>query len=1089
MNTRLVVYRREATSDDLYDLKEYELDLDKAPNISVNYNWLDIREPDNKKSSFSQTIKIPFSDRNNEFFENWFDVNLDSLVYNTKTKFRAIIMTGSVPQLEGYIQLKSIYLNARKYEVVVFGDTANFFNDIKGKKLYDAFTTESEDNPGAFIIDNQLDHNLTRDNIIASWESGLTTVNSITDDDVMYPIIDYGHTRHLLSDAMFWHPQYFADDQGYNNGGGAFDQFGLNTWQEVTDWWGMLKVGMLKPSIRIQRLLQIICQKAGYEIKSTFLGISGNTLTDTSWFSRLFMTLADQYEKVQTKYVADFLVTAPTQSFNSYDLFIPNFTVASYDPNNLYDLTNDAIVFSQESLVNGSATISYTVNIDIPQQNSGGTDLEEVMVLFNVTYEVPGNEEIVDIAPAQQTVYMNGAAINNLQLVYTPTIENVSPGATAKLKMFVYHNPSGAVAFELNSASATLVNNGDTLYSNGIENQQVIMAQNMPDITQSDFVKDLFTRFNLIVLTDLENPNRLVIEPYQDYIASGNTQYWTDKLDMSKEQIVKTTNELQSKEYMFTDLEGEDYVNKSYQNKYGNRVYGSYQLFNKNDFAQEQFKNNSIFSPFTVLPFGGASETTPNAGVTLGQDIAIHHAWKLNEDGVREICTDSNPKLFYYSGTPLSISGTAPDGTGWFFSIFNPDWSYTEDDATSTGNKFPLCLPYNLDTITDITTSTKQLFWTYYSPHFSAVNYTDNLAYVNLFGNTVTEHGYFYDYWSQYINELVSDEARIMECYLNLNEDDIFNFAFKNPVYIKNTLWRVLSIENYVVGGKESTKVKLLKAIEKLNYDCAVIPNTYNANGTISFIDPATGGSADVTNDCCEGLNSNWTFVQTNDSTGVGNCYHNGITATTNPSEEDTTNWQTQAMMVQGGGGAGILPVLKPTGIFKGFNNAKFQSGTITAQAITEGTTTNYFAVDGVNTKMLQLPNNTMAYLNMEIVGVLLNGSNVGEVGYFNYYTVLKNLDGVSSSVGSSGGISKFVNKESNFDLPTFNMTNIGANTGVLRLSVTAGGGTDMIRWSANINFIVQPIRSANAPAFLSFAVFQNADSILFQDNSFLVWN
>ena len=49
MNTRLVVYRREATSDDLYELKQYELDLDKAPNISVNYNWLDIKEPDNKK--------------------------------------------------------------------------------------------------------------------------------------------------------------------------------------------------------------------------------------------------------------------------------------------------------------------------------------------------------------------------------------------------------------------------------------------------------------------------------------------------------------------------------------------------------------------------------------------------------------------------------------------------------------------------------------------------------------------------------------------------------------------------------------------------------------------------------------------------------------------------------------------------------------------------------------------------------------------------------------------------------------------------------------------------------------------------------
>ena len=135
-----------------YPQNSFELDLDKAPNVRVNYNWLDIKEPDNKKSNFSQTIKLPFTDSNNQFFENWFDVNLDTLVYNTKTKFKAVILVDSVPQLDGYIQLKSIYLNARKYEVVVFGDTANFFADIKTAKLREAFV----DADG--VIDRQLDH-------------------------------------------------------------------------------------------------------------------------------------------------------------------------------------------------------------------------------------------------------------------------------------------------------------------------------------------------------------------------------------------------------------------------------------------------------------------------------------------------------------------------------------------------------------------------------------------------------------------------------------------------------------------------------------------------------------------------------------------------------------------------------------------------------------------------------------------------------------------------------------------------------------------------------------------------------------------
>ena len=71
-------------------------------------------------------------------------------------------------------------------------------------------------------------------------------------------------------------------------------------------------------------------------------------------------------------------------------------------------------------------------------------------------------------------------------------------------------------------------------YTNGSYGMQVVMAENMPDIRQSDFVRDLMNRFNLIILNDAENTDNLIIEPYQDYINGGTTQYWTDKLDMSK---------------------------------------------------------------------------------------------------------------------------------------------------------------------------------------------------------------------------------------------------------------------------------------------------------------------------------------------------------------------------------------------------------------------------------------------------------------------------------------------------------------------------------------------------------------------------
>ena len=74
MNVRLIAFRPATTSDS--SDTQYELDLSEAPSIVANYNWIDIKEPEKKTGSFSQTIKLPFSERNNTFFENWFEVSL-----------------------------------------------------------------------------------------------------------------------------------------------------------------------------------------------------------------------------------------------------------------------------------------------------------------------------------------------------------------------------------------------------------------------------------------------------------------------------------------------------------------------------------------------------------------------------------------------------------------------------------------------------------------------------------------------------------------------------------------------------------------------------------------------------------------------------------------------------------------------------------------------------------------------------------------------------------------------------------------------------------------------------------------------------
>ena len=271
MDVRLVAYRRETTSDDTFDVTQFELDLQQAPNVVVNYNWLDLKNPDQRRASFSQTIKLPFSNRNNDFFENYFDVNLDTLIYNAQTKFEAILYIDSVPQLKGFIQLKGIYLNARLYEVSLFGNTADFFTDLKDKKLQDAFKNVN-DSTGAITEDKQLDHKLTVDNVINSWTTGVTTTEDTptTTNDIMYPIIDYGFSSQPLSSSMFWSPDDLLNEMGFTNENYNLDNIAV---LNALDQYGVIRPSMLKPAIRIQRLVRIIAQKSGYQIKSTFLGI------------------------------------------------------------------------------------------------------------------------------------------------------------------------------------------------------------------------------------------------------------------------------------------------------------------------------------------------------------------------------------------------------------------------------------------------------------------------------------------------------------------------------------------------------------------------------------------------------------------------------------------------------------------------------------------------------------------------------------------------------------------------------------------------------------------------------------------------
>lgn len=1118
---RLLVYRKDLPTDDESDLVEFVLDLKDSPDVKLNYNWLDIKEPDQRKSNFSQTIKVPFSDRNNEFFENWFDVNLDTAVYNPRYKYRAVVLVDSVPQLEGFIQLKTIYLNARQYEVVIFGDTANFFNDIKGSKLKDVFTTELDN--GDIIVDTSLDHKLNLDNIVDSWEGGLTTLSGGTSNDVMYPIIDWGHTTLPLTDLMFNTPSDVLN---------IIEENGMTAGEGLRHY-GMITPTILKPAMRLQKLLHMIATKAGYQIKSAFLGIDGNNLTDTQWFSRQFMTLAPQYPKVQTKLFNGFRVEEDGTNSN---VFEPGWAGGTwdiagsghytetcgncYDGNNLFD---DGTIYMIDGDVGDDSLAVISIDLHIYQEFNLPSNLitGAPITNFNIEFKVITFDGIYPtVQYSEEVAYPNGAGTT---VVFDSTFTLESEAGSINYLQWVITTETGTQFVVSTNGNGYLetIGNQDSLYTNGVENAEVVMAQNMPDLLQSDFVKDIINRYNLIILSDTDDSKKVIIEPYQDYINSGSTKYWTNKLDTSKEQVIKTTNELQAKQYLFSDQEDTDYHNASYINSRG-RVYGSINILSGNEFAKDRKEVFSVFSPFIAVGLRHWSYGVN--GVMSNQDVAIHQNFGLDNDGSPVSINDGKSKLFYYSGTPIQVSGNGFNGA-YDFHILSQFWGTGESWSAYDipNNKFPLCTQFNLDAIgSGVTTSTKLLHWEWYNPYLEALYNT------NYFGTTRTEHGLYYDYWSQFINEIFSDESRIMECYLNLTPQDIQEFSFANPIYLKNTLWRVLKVDNYLVGETKSTKVTLLKVIQKLNYDCEVVPSVFNINGTISFVDPSTGSPAQVTNECCEGLNSAWTFVQTNALTGAGDCFSNSTIyygdGTNNDADDDSGSDVDGVMSGQVMNGVlgndfnninnngNMLPMpggmANYNGNYLGMYNLNTMSKDQVVLKMSVGILTTGQEKKSLNNLQdplgkLIISRQKLYFIEIVVQGTIIycpsDDTLVGLVGNFKQATSICNRYQsdyktglpVIDIIGTSTTLVS--HKDTNFPATNINPNSVGGNF-IWSPSVdTLGAGSlpsdCVIKWSAIADIKVTNIRQNKDNAYIVQAIWQNDNNITLQNGYNLIWD
>ena len=954
---------------------QWTLDITQPGGVSLSYQVSKGNDVMGRYSPFSQTFRLPFTNHNSRFFGLYYDVNLTgaSLVFDIHKKTYCEIRVDGVPIITGSLQLKNIHTKSEEYEVAVFGEEANLFQEIQDRKLIDLFINDA----GAMDVD--YDVTLSGVNIINSWDDTEDVTNgNVGNGIIMFPLADYG----LAGENSYI---YYGNNNLTTAGLGS-DNF--------------LEPYMLKPAINIAHLFEKVITEAGYSLTAS------SFLSSDAW-TKLYMTLASDRESVATRGVLGLSVgrdyTDPigttgffgqiTASGSGTSLYSQEMLIrlnkdsgvgflnnppAMFDVEDNWDTANYWFTAPDTGTYYGTLYLSYRSLLNTSGGSSGGGTIKY------------GVKKLGEFGQSNWQVMV--ASIQNSQSTTIP----VAPvhfayelQAGEKLIAFyqaTFTNTSGN--FIKLATSGTYL----TIHASQLANGIAQMPNNMPDIQQGAFVKDLCERFNLCVVADADDAKKLIIQPWQDYLNLGDRKDWTDRLDTSKEFTIKSTDSIRKKFIKFSDAEDDTLQNANFEEA-NNYVIGEYRQEVGHDFTSGTLSNSPVFAPYQV-------SVIPNQNWTDVSEIGnvlIHKGYGSDINGP---ISSAKPKLFYYNGLADIDSG----------------YNIKVGTATTIDYKYGLCLPFYNDG-DPIDADSPLALWKWQP--------TNSFSHP-VYGSTPSGEGYFARYHQQFLMSIYGNEARLVECQIMLSPTDIFNFRFNDEIIIRNTAYRVLKIGNYQPFANVPCKLTLLKKLDAFHgqnlpqpeQDCALIVTGFQQNGNVVFTDPTDGTTSSGTEVCCNENGYNWNTTQNAcmwniGPTGTGNGLNDGVLPGTPYSEGKslvtnlggihalkTTTTKNNNPII---GEVSIQGIINSTGIPTTQKNVVFYATSYSDTAATATPTG-----DDAQSGYLNLPPGMMARMVIRSLSVQTDNysatSSVGSQGStsFKVYTFMaKNIDGVITVTGS----------------------------------------------------------------------------------------
>lgn len=361
-------------------------------------------------------------------------------------------------------------------------------------------------------------------------------------------------------------------------------------------------------------------------------------------------------------------------------------------------------------------------------------------------------QETINVTNGSATYNLN-LDVNNVDIATSQTISVQVSSNVTQYQLF-----GGSFKFETSLANEVAV-----LYDEVLDLNFCLPK----GIFQRDFFLSICKMFNLYVYDDALDDKKIIIKPYIDFY-SGTIQDWSLKVDRSKTWSIKPMSEIKARYYQFKYKDDNDYYNENYKKRF-NESYGTYLFDTSFDFVKDTETTEVIFAGSVLYQLNGTDKIFP----------AIY---KVSSSGAAEDGMDSVIRILQAKKiTGRTNYNIKNNGTNVGSSLTNYGYAGHLDDPFTPTNDINFGAPKEV--------------------YFAATSYpTTNL---------------FNAYYSDYMAEITEENSKLLTCNVLLNVYDIKNLDFTKFVYIDNVLYRLNKVEGYNPINYSTSKVELLKVIDK----------------------------------------------------------------------------------------------------------------------------------------------------------------------------------------------------------------------------------------------------------------------------------